>query len=108
MVSGGTIARHSHKGKKPSPNFQVARWSEVGAVAVDLRGSWVVGDAGRDIEAGKAAGCRTILFRDANLAASPAAKEATTSRPHYTVATLKDALDVIQKNPNRPAPVVVK
>src|SRR5438270_930656 len=73
------------------------------AVFFDRDNTLIVSDG--YLEAGKAAGCRTIWFRDAALAASPAAKDGVASRPHYTVATLKDALDVIQKNPNR-APVV--
>ena len=33
---------------------------------LDLSKSWVIGDAPRDIEAGKLAGCRTILFHDSS------------------------------------------
>ncbi len=58
--------------RKPSPGmiYQAAR-----QLGLDLGRSWVVGDAPRDIEAGRAAGCRTILFTHPTLASSTAASE---------------------------------
>ena len=47
--------------RKPNPGMIYAASQ---ALALDLSRSWVIGDAPRDIEAGAAAGCRTILFRD--------------------------------------------
>lgn len=32
---------------------------------LDLRASWMIGDSLRDVEAGRAAGCRTVLLRSA-------------------------------------------
>jgi D-glycero-D-manno-heptose 1,7-bisphosphate phosphatase len=77
---------------------------------VDLRQSWVIGDAARDVEAGHAAGCRTILFRDPALAPSPAAEQAPAVAPDFTVSTLAQAVDLIERcaqpasdNPQEPA-----
>ena len=53
-------------------------------LGIDLSRSWLVGDAGRDIDAGRAAGCRTILLGAAGDA-----------NPHHAVRTLPDAADTI-------------
>lgn len=48
--------------RKPQPGMierLAARWG------VDAHASWVVGDRWRDVEAGRAAGCRTVLLRRA-------------------------------------------
>jgi D-glycero-D-manno-heptose 1,7-bisphosphate phosphatase len=66
------------------------------ALGIDLPGSWVIGDAPRDIEAGVIAGCHTILFRDPSLPPSPAASEPERVQPDYMVTSLKQALDVIE------------
>jgi hypothetical protein len=63
---------------------------------LDLTRSWLIGDSPRDIEAGRAAGCRTILFRDPNLAASPAADEAAEVEPDHVSASLTEAMDYIE------------
>jgi D-glycero-D-manno-heptose 1,7-bisphosphate phosphatase len=46
--------------RKPKPGliFQAAR-----TLNLDLNGSWLIGDAERDIQAGQAAGLKTILVR---------------------------------------------
>jgi hypothetical protein len=65
------------------------------ALALDLPRSWLVGDAPRDIEAGKAAGCRTILFTPSGVSASPAAGEASAVEPDHAVTSLHDAIEYI-------------
>jgi D-glycero-D-manno-heptose 1,7-bisphosphate phosphatase len=65
------------------------------ALALDLERSWLVGDAPRDIEAGKAAGCRTILFTPPGVAASPAADESSDVKPDHAVHSLKNAIEYI-------------
>src|SRR3954468_3474211 len=80
----GTVdvyARESDR-RKPRPGMIL---SAAEKLALDLTRSWVIGDAGRDIAAGKAAGCRAILFTDTSLARSPAANEAPAVEPDYTV-----------------------
>jgi D-glycero-D-manno-heptose 1,7-bisphosphate phosphatase len=69
---------------------------------LDLGRSWIVGDAPRDIEAGKAAGCRTILFTDPNLPTSPSASEQSSVTPDYTVSSLREAVNIIAKEAFKP------
>jgi D,D-heptose 1,7-bisphosphate phosphatase len=46
--------------RKPEPGMLLAAAEEMD---LDLKQSWIVGDSGRDVEAGCRAGCRTILLR---------------------------------------------
>jgi D,D-heptose 1,7-bisphosphate phosphatase len=102
----GTIERYCVDSdlRKPKPGmiFKAAT-----ALALDLSKSWMIGDAPRDIEAGAAAGCRTILFLAQNLPASPAAKEQPRVKPDFVVSTLSEAIDYIEKmrdsSPKKPA-----
>jgi D-glycero-D-manno-heptose 1,7-bisphosphate phosphatase len=82
--------------RKPKPGM-ILQAAE--ALALDLSRSWVIGDAPRDIQAGHAAGCRTILFSDPSLPRSPAAAEESAVEPEHTCATLAEALDYIQHHP---------
>jgi D,D-heptose 1,7-bisphosphate phosphatase len=75
-------------------------------LALDLSRSWMIGDAPRDIEAGHAAGCRTILFQPPGVAQSPAAQEEMTIEPDYVCTTLKDAIDHISMHGNDDPPEV--
>lgn len=81
--------------RKPKPGM-ITKAAEL--LALDLSRSWLIGDAPRDIEAGKAAGCRTILFQDRNLPASPAASATPTVLPDHFVQSLKDAIDIIERD----------
>ncbi len=86
--------------RKPMPGMLM---NAAKALDIDLSQSWVIGDAPRDIEAGQAAGCRTILFRDPALPASPASKDRQRVMPEATVKSLLEAIDYIEKNPDPPA-----
>lgn len=82
--------------RKPKPGMllQAAK-----ALDLDLPRSWMIGDTGRDIDAGHAAGCRTILIRDPTLPSrSPDAEERTVSQPDYVATTLQDAVDYIEQH----------
>ncbi|MDB5323633.1 MAG: gmhB [Phycisphaerales bacterium] len=94
----GTVdvyARESDR-RKPKPGMIL---SAAEKLALDLSKSWVIGDAGRDIEAGKAAGCRTIRFTDASMKKSPAAQEQSKVDADYSVTTLAEAIAYIERNP---------
>ncbi|HEY7120079.1 MAG TPA: HAD family hydrolase [Tepidisphaeraceae bacterium] len=100
----GTIdvyARESDR-RKPKPGMI---YSATEKLALDLARSWVIGDAGRDVEAGKATGCRTILFTDASLSKSPAAEDRPRVEPDFTAGTLAEAVAFIERNPEPPAAV---
>jgi D-glycero-D-manno-heptose 1,7-bisphosphate phosphatase len=92
----GTVEAYREESdlRKPGPGMihQAA-----GALGLDLGRSWVVGDAPRDIEAGKAAGCRTILVSHPSLSPSPAAEAQATVEPDYVVSSLQEAGDVIER-----------
>ena len=53
--------RREHSWRKPQPGmiFQAAR-----DLGLDLTRSWMIGDQDRDIQAGSAAGCRTVRLSD--------------------------------------------
>ncbi len=75
------------------------------ALDLNLGASWVIGDAPRDIEAGRTAGCKTILFQPPGVSASPAAAESRSGvRPDYTVTSLKQAVDIIEQSLRPPSP----
>lgn len=64
--------------RKPRPRMLLQAAEEHG---IDLQQSWMVGDAPSDIEAGRAAGCRTVWLRPADFDGEnpPPAEFATTS-----------------------------
>jgi D-glycero-D-manno-heptose 1,7-bisphosphate phosphatase len=79
--------------RKPKPGMILLAAEEM---ELDLSASWVIGDAPRDIDAGHAAGCRTILIEDHSLSRSPAADIAGTAEPDEIVSTLAEAMDIIE------------
>jgi D-glycero-D-manno-heptose 1,7-bisphosphate phosphatase len=54
--------------RKPAPGMLLAAADDF---AVDLSQSWMIGDSERDVQAGQAAGCRTILLRAESTEAQP-------------------------------------
>lgn len=78
--------------RKPKPGMLLRAAREFG---IDLRQSWMVGDRWRDIDCGKAAGCRTI-FIDWGYA------EELRAQPDFTVRSLREAAAVILEEQPRP------
>jgi D-glycero-D-manno-heptose 1,7-bisphosphate phosphatase len=107
----GTVAEYSVESdlRKPKPGMILQAAEKL---ALDLSRSWVIGDAPRDIESGKAAGCRTIWYNDTRLPQSMAARELMLTVPDAVVSNLKEATDVIARDalvrqasaPEQPAP----
>jgi len=69
----GTVAeyRREHPWRKPQPGMLVQAARDLG---LDLKECWMIGDQARDVQAGAAAGCRTMLVNadpDAGKAARP-------------------------------------
>ena len=87
--------------RKPGPGMlhQAAE-----ALKLDLSKSWVIGDAPRDIEAGHAAGCRTILFTDVSLKPSLATRAEQQVEADFTAATLKEAMDIVEEHTDHVLP----
>ncbi|MCA1684634.1 MAG: HAD family hydrolase [Planctomycetia bacterium] len=71
--------------RKPSPGMIVRAARERG---VDLARSWMVGDILDDIEAGRRAGCRTVLIDNGNETEWVLTPD---RRPHYLAADLTEA-----------------
>jgi D-glycero-D-manno-heptose 1,7-bisphosphate phosphatase len=71
--------------RKPRPGLLLSAARELG---LDLARSFMVGDRWRDIEAGKAAGCRTFLVDHGY-------REALTTPPDHVVASLGEAVRLI-------------
>jgi len=75
--------------RKPQPGLLYRAASEH---QIDLKQSWVIGDILHDIEAGRQAGCRTILINNGN----ETEWQLSCSRlPHHTVSNLIEAANVI-------------
>jgi hypothetical protein len=62
---------------------------------IELTESWLVGDSARDIDAGKSAGCTTILIENAahNRTLEPGA-----TAPDYTAVNIKEVANIIKKH----------
>ncbi|HXE54114.1 MAG TPA: HAD family hydrolase [Tepidisphaeraceae bacterium] len=93
----GTVPEYASESdlRKPKPGMILQAAEKL---ALDLSRSWVIGDAPRDIEAGKAAGCKTIWYKDTRLPPSPAARELMLTVPDAVASTLKEAVDVIARD----------
>ena len=76
--------------RKPAPGMLLAAAKEMD---IDLTRSWVIGDSQRDIEAGRQAGCRTILLRSA----SADQEETETDGPDYLAVNIREAANMIKK-----------
>ena len=92
----GTVEPYAKESdlRKPKPGMILQAAEKL---ALDLARSWVIGDAPRDIESGKAAGCKTIWYKDPKLPPSMAARELMLVVPDAVVSTLKEATDVIAR-----------
>lgn len=102
-----TVERYRQDSDRRKPGAGMI-FSAADALTIDLPDSWVIGDAPRDIEAGVAAGCHTILFRDSNLSRSPAADAPVRVKPDHTVNSLAQAIDVIEGDDDEHTPFVQK
>lgn len=87
---GKGLAHSEDYRRKPAPGMltDAAR-----ALGLDLAKSWMVGDRAGDIDAGHAAGCRTILIDHGY------AEKAPDRPPHFTVKSLDAAVGIILAHP---------
>lgn len=83
---GKGIAHPDDYRRKPAPGMLT---DAAAALGLDLSRSWMVGDRAGDIDAGHAAGCRT-LFLDWGYAEAPPARA-----PHFTAKSLGEAAGII-------------
>ncbi|UCE60129.1 MAG: HAD family hydrolase [Phycisphaerales bacterium] len=78
--------RRASELRKPKPGMllQAAREMDI-----DLKRSWMIGNSLSDVEAGKSAGCRTILLRSG--------EDAGVEGITHTVGALSEAADVLER-----------
>jgi len=76
--------------RKPRPGMLLAAASEMD---IDLTRSWMVGDSLRDTEAGRSAGCRTILIRSTHANLETTDK----NRPDHVAVNMREAVNIIKK-----------
>ena len=74
--------------RKPEPGMLVRAAAEL---ALDLERSWMIGDILDDVEAGRRAGCRTVLV---DLGTEPAST-APSRRPDYVARDTRHALQIV-------------
>lgn len=92
----GTVAEYAkeHPWRKPQPGMllEAAR-----SLDLDLKECWMVGDGERDIEAGRAAGCQTILITR---------KTSVNTKADFQAGSLAEAAAIIAQNRVRPRQVI--
>lgn len=72
--------------RKPKPRMIIKAAEKFG---IDLSKSWVIGDTDKDINAGKSAGCRTILIQRSY---------SGNCEPDFSVQNLSQCVDIVLKN----------
>jgi histidinol-phosphate phosphatase family protein len=88
---GGTVPGYAVRCmcRKPEPGLLVRAAQENG---IDLRDSWIVGDILNDVEAGRRAGCRTVLLDNGKETEWQLARHRL---PHHIVGDLREAAQII-------------
>ena len=78
--------------RKPKPGMLLDAAAEHG---IDLAQSWMVGDGLVDVQAGRAAGCRTVLVTRLKVSVIEAFFETEGAEPHVVAKDLLEALQAI-------------
>lgn len=81
--------------RKPKPGMLLKASLER---KIELVASWLIGDSLRDTQAGRSAGCRTILLRNGKAAASEQPKDTSVD---FTANSLAEAMDIVLKHTRR-------
>jgi len=79
--------------RKPRPGMILKSASELG---IDLSKSWMIGDGLVDIQAGRAAGCRTILLTKLKINIVEKFFDLNDANPHFVARHLHEALIIIR------------
>lgn len=78
--------------RKPSPGMLLDAAEEMD---IDLSQSWIIGDRNRDIQAGRQAGCNTILVTRSSKQKQPCSTQAN---PDYESVNMREAVNIIKKH----------
>lgn len=79
--------------RKPKPGML---WAAAEQHGIDLAQSWMVGDGIVDIQAGRVAGCKTILVSKLKLEQAEAFVNMDNAQPDFVVDSLDEALEIIR------------
>jgi D,D-heptose 1,7-bisphosphate phosphatase len=93
-----------HDWRKPKPGMLYQAAADFN---LDLSQCWMIGDQPRDIAAGTAAGCRTILLKDPDRPEGQGGAADTGGlpvSPNFVVKTLADAARIVAREGKNPAP----
>lgn len=77
--------------QKPKPGMLLSAAQEMD---IDLTRSWMIGDSDRDVEAGRSAGCRTILISSAHSEAGHRHE----SKPDFVAVNLREAVNIVKRH----------
>jgi len=77
--------------QKPKPGMLLAAAAEMD---IDLTRSWMIGDSDRDVEAGRSAGCKTILINSAH--SDPGHQHE--SKPDFVAVNLREAVNIVKRH----------
>ncbi len=81
--------------RKPKPGMLVEVAKELN---IDLSGSWMVGDGLVDVQAGKLAGCRTVLVTKLQMNTVERFFDLSCGEPDFIASNLREALKLITFN----------
>ena len=81
--------------RKPKPGMLLKASLER---KIELVASWMIGDSLRDTQAGRSAGCRTILLRTGKASTSEQPKDTSVD---FTAGSLAEAMDIVLKHTRR-------
>ena len=87
--------RRDHPWRKPQPGMLMQAADDLD---IDLKKSWMIGDQARDIDAGHAAGCRTVLITPA------VSQDQEHKNRAIEVVTFSDAVRAILDQPTKTKP----
>jgi D-glycero-D-manno-heptose 1,7-bisphosphate phosphatase len=82
--------------RKPGPGMLLAAAEEMN---IDLNLSWTIGNSVRDVEAGRRAGCKTILI---NQSPGYNLEEQNGARPDHLAVNMKEAVNIIKQDLRSP------
>ena len=85
--------------RKPEPGLLQRAAVELD---IDLTRSWMVGDSARDLEAGRAAGCQSILVGTGNGAQTLEAMEVHERKPLLAAPDFQGVVELILEDPTQP------
>lgn len=90
----GTVERYCQDSylRKPKPGMILQAADKLN---LDLSRSWLIGDTPRDIEAGRAAGVRTVLFKHPSHPPSPDADATSDVKADFEATSLAEAMEIV-------------